>query len=80
MRPPLGEYLKVAAVFVHAASDWTVANVQRAAFSTASVEVFWKSLWTTRLPSCAIKHLAHSDEILRRKCAQFSTAIVESVR
>jgi hypothetical protein len=76
----LGECLKVAILFVRVAPDAKTASVQSGAFSTANVEAFWKSLWTTRLPNCAIKHLAHSDEILRRKCAQFSTAIVESVR
>jgi hypothetical protein len=52
---------------------------QRGVFSTRNVDVLWKSLWKNHIPGNAIKHLARSDEMLRRKCVQFSTTIVESV-
>ncbi len=48
--------------------------------STTNVDASGKSLWTTRIANFAINHLAHGDETLRTNCAQFSTAIVESIR
>ncbi len=48
--------------------------------STTNVDASGKSLWTTRIANFAINHLAHGDETLRMNCAQFSTAIVESIR
>ena len=39
---------------------------QAALLSTTNVDVLWKSLWKTFMANFAIKHLARSDEILRR--------------
>jgi hypothetical protein len=53
---------------------------QATQFSTASVDALRKSLWKSGARYLAIKHLAQRAEILRKSCAQFSTAIVESIR
>jgi hypothetical protein len=64
--------------------DDTIAISNRCArtamFSTACVEAFLKTLWTTRVRIFPINHLARRDEKLRSKCAYFSTTAVESIR